>query len=190
MFDTEKSKIQHELMMAYYKKNQNQYAYENTYSELEKEIRKYSEQLRTLPNESSYNEFNAGSKIESASLSKSMEAQNMKPINDNYITHSFLDLVKKELKSEITTVRVEMKQQNEGLKTEIANLRLEIKTLSNKLTNAMELLAQKMDENTAKMRVDIEEQRRHWSIAVDHYGPLYSRQNNHEERILKLETRK
>jgi paraquat-inducible protein B len=134
----------------------------------------------------------------------------MEKIDKSPVTIHHLNLTKQELKSDITSVRVEMKNLAKELRGEMSNLRQELRGemaglrqelknemaslrqamshLQMQMTNAVELLLQKMDETSAKLRVDIDLQRHYWDLAVDHYAPLREKSEDHEVRIQKLET--
>ncbi len=151
--------------------------------------------IRTRLKEDMYRAYEKSRSKEQSTLGKATE---MQKIDKSNVTIHHLNLTKQELKSDITTVRVEMKNFSKELKSEMASLRLELKgemvelrqAVSNmqlQLTNAVELLLQKMDETSAKMRVDIDLQRHYWDLAVDAYAPLNEKSEDHEVRIQKLE---
>lgn len=129
--------------------------------------------IRNRLKEDLYRAYEKSCNKEQSSLGR---ATDMQKIDKSYVTIQHFNLAKQELKSEITTVHVAMK-----------NLTRAMDNLHMKVENAVELILQKMDENTAKMRVDIEEQRIHWNLAVDHYAPLHEKCEDHEVRIQKLE---
>lgn len=150
--------------------------------------------------------------------------EDMDKIGDTAVTGKMLDLAKQELKSEITTVRLEVKQQGnnltnnidnlridvardmDGLRTDLSsdmsklrsdltsdmnNLRVELSRAMNDLrldlTNKFDLMMQKMDENQARWRVDLEEQRHFWGLAHDHYVRIWDEQLEHGKRLDDLE---
>jgi hypothetical protein len=105
----------------------------------------------------------------------------MEKIDDTFVTRRLLELTKQELKSDITSLRLEVRQYREESKSDNARLKQE-------LTTSMALLRQELKTDIAKVLVILEEQNHNWKMALDGYGLLYQRQDDHEKRLLKLES--
>jgi predicted metalloenzyme YecM len=101
---------------------------ENFYRELRLSI----ERWRTMPKEEqdrkSREFYEFAKKKSSQSISKLEEKNFMEKLDDAVVTRKLLDLTKKEIKSDITTLRLETKQMGEYLKSEMAQLKQELRS--------------------------------------------------------------
>jgi hypothetical protein len=176
----------HAILEAHYKKLVADYEHKNGRKYDREKYRaefleKIQQHRRTTEPKPSYSSLSQGPKVESSSM-KTMEASAMENLSDTLVTCKMLNLAKQELKSEITTVRLEVKQQGKNLTHHMShlrqdltgdmnNLRVELTGVMNDLrldlTHKMDLMMQKMDENQARWRVDIEEQRHAWGLIHD-----------------------
>ncbi len=100
----------------------------------------------------------------------------MEKIENTFVTRKMLELTKREIQSDITSLRLEVRQYREESKSDRAQLRTEM-ALSN----------QELKTDISKVMVMLEEQNHNWKMALDGYGLLYHRQDDHEVRISRLE---
>jgi hypothetical protein len=107
----------------------------------------------------------------------SLEAMDMEKIDNTFVTRRLLELTKQELQGDITSLRLEVRQYREESKSDHAQLKTE-----------MALMHQELKTDITKVMVMLEEQNHNWKMALDGYGLIYHRQDDHEARITKLES--
>lgn len=139
-------------------------------------------------------------KTKQKSLSKK-KLNSPKRDGELYVTKRLLDLTKKELKSDITQLRMEMKAgftkvegKLSGLSEEISSLRTDMQVGFAKLSSDINTLTAKMEAGLAESRAMFakvvaisEEQNERNKVVLDSYGLVYDKLNNHDERLKKVE---
>lgn len=118
-----------------------------------------------------------------------------------YVTKRLLDLTKKELKSDIAQLRMEMKTgftkvdgrftKVEGklsaLSEEISSLRADMNASITSLRADMNASNSRLEAMFTKIVAISEEQNERNKVVLDSYGLVYDKLNNHDKRLKKVE---
>lgn len=111
-----------------------------------------------------------------------------------YVTKRLLDLTKKELKSDIAQLRMEMKAGFTKMNSKMDFQFSQVDSQFSKVNGEIASLRADMNASTARLEsmfakiVAIsEEQNERNKVVLDSYGLVYDKLNNHDERLKKVE---